>query len=147
MGDLLSPEEVAARLRLSRRTVIVWLQQGRLPGIKVGSRWRIRADDLDAFVEPGPDHPIRPAPSTTEPVTPAKKQPAREAGRTDFGPGRPAQRAESGSARKSVPATDNPRPRTPEDPGDPILNVIGCITAAPVPAKDINKLVYGKEDR
>ncbi len=99
MGDLLSPEEVAARLRLSRRTVIVWLQRGKLPGIKVGSRWRVRADDLDAFVEPGPDKPIRPA------------------------------------------------PRTPEDPDDPILNVIGCITAAPIPAKDINKLVYGKEDQ
>ncbi|GMU51953.1 MAG: hypothetical protein AMXMBFR33_10990 [Candidatus Xenobia bacterium] len=46
MPSLLTPEEAATRLRLSRRTVIGWLQQGRLPGIKVGNRWRIQESDV-----------------------------------------------------------------------------------------------------
>ncbi|MHB2015936.1 MAG: helix-turn-helix domain-containing protein [Candidatus Xenobia bacterium] len=43
---LLTPAEAANRLRLSRRTIIAWLQRGRLGGIKVGNQWRIREDEL-----------------------------------------------------------------------------------------------------
>ncbi|MBT9587624.1 helix-turn-helix domain-containing protein [bacterium] len=51
MDTLMTPDEVAHRLRLSRRTVIGWLQAGRISGVKVGNRWRIRADQLDSLVQ------------------------------------------------------------------------------------------------
>ena len=50
LEDLLTPEEVAGRLRLSRRTIIGWLQDGRIAGLKVGNRWRIRADQVDSLI-------------------------------------------------------------------------------------------------
>src|SRR5260370_39501552 len=49
---LLTPEEVAARLRVSRRTVYAWLKIGRLRGLRAGKAWRIRPEDLDAFLLP-----------------------------------------------------------------------------------------------
>ncbi len=51
MDILLTPDEVAHRLRLSRRTVIGWLQAGRISGVKVGNRWRIRADQVDSMIQ------------------------------------------------------------------------------------------------
>lgn len=38
-------------LGLSRRTVISWLESGKLSGIKVGSRWRVKEEDLDRFID------------------------------------------------------------------------------------------------
>lgn len=51
MDTLITPSEVAAQLKLSRRTVIVWLQSGKLKGVKVGSRWRVRQNDLEALLD------------------------------------------------------------------------------------------------
>lgn len=47
---LLTPEEVAARLKVKPRTVQEWLRSGRLPGLKLGKLWRIREHDLAAFL-------------------------------------------------------------------------------------------------
>jgi len=47
---LLTPDEVAERLKLSSFTVANMLRAGTLPGMKVGTLWRIRAADLDAFI-------------------------------------------------------------------------------------------------
>jgi excisionase family DNA binding protein len=49
---LLTPEEVAARLRVTRRTVYAWLKVGRLRGLRAGKGWRIRPADLEAFLLP-----------------------------------------------------------------------------------------------
>lgn len=46
---LLTPEEVARHLAISPKTIRNWLRTGKLPGIKVGRLWRLRAQDLDAF--------------------------------------------------------------------------------------------------
>lgn len=51
MRNVLTPEQVAQVLGLSRRTVISWLQQGKLNGIKVGNRWRVKEEDLDKFID------------------------------------------------------------------------------------------------
>jgi len=51
MKTVLTPDEVAKALGLSRRTVITWLESGRLPGIKVGNRWRVKEEDLDKFID------------------------------------------------------------------------------------------------
>ncbi|HHY44929.1 MAG TPA: helix-turn-helix domain-containing protein [Firmicutes bacterium] len=51
MKNVFTPEQVAQVLGLSKRTVISWLQQGKLNGIKVGNRWRVREEDLDKFID------------------------------------------------------------------------------------------------
>ncbi len=48
---LLTPTDVANRLKVSERTVTVWLRKGHLRGFKVGKEWRISSDDLQAFLE------------------------------------------------------------------------------------------------
>ena len=48
---LLTPEQVAERLRVTERTVYSWLRRGKLPALKLGRLWRIRPDDLETFLE------------------------------------------------------------------------------------------------
>lgn len=48
---LLTPAEVAERLRVTERTVYMWLREAKLPGRKLGKLWRIRPEDLDTFLE------------------------------------------------------------------------------------------------
>ena len=60
---LLTPEEVAEQLRVSRPTVYAWLKIGRLQGLRAGKAWRIRPADLAAFLQPDPaPAPDPPAP-------------------------------------------------------------------------------------
>src|SRR5438034_3055671 len=49
---LLTPEEVAERLRVSRPTVYAWLKMGRVRGLRAGKAWRIAPADLEAFLRP-----------------------------------------------------------------------------------------------
>jgi excisionase family DNA binding protein len=44
-------EEVAARLRIHRLTVIRRIEAGVLPARKEGREWRIRASDLEAYIQ------------------------------------------------------------------------------------------------
>jgi excisionase family DNA binding protein len=48
---LYTPEEAAARMRVTQRTVYTWLRQGALRGLKAGRAWRIRDGDMQAFLE------------------------------------------------------------------------------------------------
>src|SRR2546428_7077332 len=48
---LLTPEQVAERLQVTERTVYGWLRRGKLPALKLGRLWRIRPEDLEAFLE------------------------------------------------------------------------------------------------
>ncbi len=45
-NELLTVQEVAAYLRVSRVTVWRWCQQGILPAFRIGRNWRIRRDVL-----------------------------------------------------------------------------------------------------
>jgi len=49
--ELLTPEQVAQRLQVKARTVQEWLRSGRLVGLKLGKLWRIRPNDLAAFLD------------------------------------------------------------------------------------------------
>jgi excisionase family DNA binding protein len=50
--NLLTPEQVAERLNVSRITVMKWLRQGKIAGRKLGGKiWRVHPDDLQAFIE------------------------------------------------------------------------------------------------
>jgi excisionase family DNA binding protein len=64
-GELLTPEEVAARLHTTLRFVRRLIAERRIAFTKIGKFVRISADDLDAFiaagrVEPGVSY-IRPS--------------------------------------------------------------------------------------
>jgi excisionase family DNA binding protein len=62
---LYTPEEIAGKLKTTRRTVYRWLTTGRLRGLRAGDTWRISEADLMAFLESrkapaprvGPKHP------------------------------------------------------------------------------------------
>jgi excisionase family DNA binding protein len=55
MGEearLLTPEQVAERLSVSRHTIMKWLRDGKLAGRKLGGKiWRIEPDEVQAFIE------------------------------------------------------------------------------------------------
>lgn len=55
MQKLLTPEEAADTLAVSKDTVLAWLRSGQLKGVKAGRLWRVRERDLEAFLqEPTP---------------------------------------------------------------------------------------------
>jgi len=63
---LLATREVAALLGVSRRTVCLWTQLGKLPGLRVGGQWRFRQRALERWLTKNkylPDH----HPLTAEP--------------------------------------------------------------------------------
>jgi len=52
--ELLTPDEVAAMLKVKRTTVIRWLQKTQIPGFKLGGSatdvWRIDSKDFDKYL-------------------------------------------------------------------------------------------------
>lgn len=48
---LLTVEDVAERLRVSKKTVYGWLRSGELRSIRLGGLWRISEEDLAQFIE------------------------------------------------------------------------------------------------
>jgi excisionase family DNA binding protein len=59
---LYSIAEVAQHLGMRPDTVTTWVKSGRLKASRIGRYWRIRPQDLEAFLDaPPPLHPDRPA--------------------------------------------------------------------------------------
>jgi acetyl-CoA/propionyl-CoA carboxylase biotin carboxyl carrier protein len=50
MPDELSPSQAARRIGATTRSVQRWIALGRLPARRVGGRWRVASDALDAFL-------------------------------------------------------------------------------------------------
>lgn len=48
---LLTTEQVAEILQVHPFTVLKYIKQGKLKGIKLGRVWRIRESDVDKFIE------------------------------------------------------------------------------------------------
>lgn len=51
--QFLTVSDVASLLQLNQQTVRNWIEQGRLPALRVGRRIRIRRADLDALINGG----------------------------------------------------------------------------------------------
>jgi acetyl-CoA/propionyl-CoA carboxylase biotin carboxyl carrier protein len=49
MSDELSPRQAAERLGTTTRSVQRWIASGQLPARRVGGRWRVASDAIDAF--------------------------------------------------------------------------------------------------
>jgi excisionase family DNA binding protein len=48
--QLLTPMQVADRLQITVNTVYIWLREGRIPGVRLGHRWRVQPEALAALV-------------------------------------------------------------------------------------------------
>jgi acetyl-CoA/propionyl-CoA carboxylase, biotin carboxylase, biotin carboxyl carrier protein len=59
MSDAIGPGEAARRLGVSTRTVQRWLREGRLPGVRVGSRLKVAASALPRSASPVASRPIK----------------------------------------------------------------------------------------
>ena len=61
MDDLLTVEEASAKLKIAPKTLRDWLRIGKLSGVKLGKRWLIREQDLEAAIQahrrPSPGNP------------------------------------------------------------------------------------------
>jgi len=51
LPTLYSPEEIADRLKVTRRSVYHWLNSGKLNGLKAGQYWRIAEEDVMGFMK------------------------------------------------------------------------------------------------
>ncbi len=51
MSEELNPREAAVRIGATTRSVQRWIASGRLPARRVGGRWRVATDAIDAFAE------------------------------------------------------------------------------------------------
>jgi len=50
MERLLTPKQVADLLQVKTMTVMTYLRNGEIRGVKIGRLWRVRTADLEAFV-------------------------------------------------------------------------------------------------
>ena len=79
---LLTVNEAATRLRITRRTVLAWITTGRLPASRPGHHWRIHADDVEALLAATrssggpPTHKGTAADTTTDTTTAPAAPPA-----------------------------------------------------------------------
>ena len=50
MAQLLTTKELAEYLKLTEVTIYKYANEGKIPGIKVGSRWRFDKDQIDELM-------------------------------------------------------------------------------------------------
>ena len=57
--EVMSIDELAEYLKVARSTLYILAREGRLPGQKVGKRWRFHKDAIDELLKqhPGADRP------------------------------------------------------------------------------------------
>jgi len=50
-GSLMTIDDLADYLRVTRRTIYEWLKQNKIPAVKLVGQWRFRKDRIDAWIE------------------------------------------------------------------------------------------------
>jgi len=48
--EIMTPEELAEYLRVSRQTIYNLLWRGEIPGMKVGTHWRLKKTDVEKWI-------------------------------------------------------------------------------------------------
>ena len=51
MGKILTTKELAEYLQLTEVTVCKYATEGKIPGMKIGSRWRFEKDKIDDLLQ------------------------------------------------------------------------------------------------
>jgi excisionase family DNA binding protein len=54
-----SPQEIAEKYNLKHRTVLSWIRQGKLKGVKLGDLWRVHRLDLEAFIKDSQNNDVK----------------------------------------------------------------------------------------
>ena len=49
--NLMTIEELAAYLRVTKRTIYDWLKNHKVPALKLVGQWRFKKDKIDAWLE------------------------------------------------------------------------------------------------
>ena len=68
----LTTDEVLDYLQVNLRTVYRLIKAGKIPAVRVGRQWRFRKTDIDAWLERGSSHSVRPVDLPTTAAQPAK---------------------------------------------------------------------------
>ncbi len=55
MPDVMTIDQLAAYLQIPKSTLYKLVQDGKVPGKKVGRQWRFHRDAIDAWLAAGPD--------------------------------------------------------------------------------------------
>ncbi len=50
-GGLMTIEDLAGYLKVTRRTIYDWLKQNKIPAIKLVGQWRFKKDKIDTWLE------------------------------------------------------------------------------------------------
>lgn len=50
-SEMLTVDEIAEYLRVSRATICRWCGTGRLPAFKIGKSWRVQKRDLERYID------------------------------------------------------------------------------------------------
>jgi len=53
LGKILTTKELAEYLKLTEVTIYKYANEGKIPGFKIGSRWRFDKDQIDNFLKNG----------------------------------------------------------------------------------------------
>ena len=66
-GQLMTIEDLAVYLKVTRRTIYDWLKHNKIPAVKLIGQWRFRRDKIDAWIDGSTGLTINPErrPSTT----------------------------------------------------------------------------------
>ncbi len=51
MQEILTLQEVAKYLKIAEKTLYAYAQKGIVPGIRIGSAWRFRKDDIEKWLD------------------------------------------------------------------------------------------------
>ena len=51
MGKIMTTKELAAYLKLTEVTIYKYANEGKIPGFKIGSRWRFDKDKIDDLLK------------------------------------------------------------------------------------------------
>lgn len=51
LPGVLTADEVAIYLRVSKTTVCRWCKDGRLPAFRIGRGWRVQRQNLEAYIQ------------------------------------------------------------------------------------------------
>ena len=51
MEELLTLEELATYLKISKPTLYKMVENGKIPALKIANRWRFKKDDINRWVE------------------------------------------------------------------------------------------------
>jgi nitrogen PTS system EIIA component len=49
--DLMTLDDLAAYLKVSRRTIYEWLKSGKVPAVKMIGQWRFKKEKIDSWLE------------------------------------------------------------------------------------------------